>query len=117
MRAWNFSSSQHVESALKNSEQCLSKEGKKLDRENTPTKSSHRLELDASHELNPEEISHCQTLIGTLTCIVELGRIDVCVEASMMASCVALHRKGHVRKYASMFLVFRFTVMMGQHVD
>ena len=93
MHAQAFASSQHVESALKSSEYCISKEGKKLDGENTPTNSSHRPELDASHKLNPEEASHCQTLIYILRCVAELGRIDVCLEASMMASCVALPKK------------------------
>ena len=55
-----------------------------------------RPEVDASQELDSQQAAYYQSLIGTLRWIVELGRIDIATEASLLASCMALPRIGHL---------------------
>ena len=53
-------------------------------------------ELDVSRELNPDEASYYQTIIGVMRWMVELGRIDIGIEVSNLSSFLAYPRKGHV---------------------
>jgi hypothetical protein len=46
----------------------------------TPMQTSYRPELDVSPELEPNEASYYQLLIGVLRWMVELGRVDICLE-------------------------------------
>ena len=76
----------------------------------TPMRSMYRPELDISPELSTEESSYYQSLIGVLRWIVELGRIDICLEVSMMSSHLALPREDHLEQ------VFQiFTYLMKYH--
>ena len=93
--AWSFSSSQCVQTSVKNVEDHIKKRDWKLSNANTPISTTHRPESDASDELNSEDSSYYQSLIGTLRWMVELGRVDICLEVSMMSSHLALPREGH----------------------
>ena len=46
-----------------------------------------------------------QTLIGVLRWMVELGRVDITTEVSMVSSCLALPREGHLQ---ALFHLFRY---------
>ena len=99
-----FGSSQYVQAAVRNVETYLEKSGRSLPaKADTPLKSEYRTELDTSPELKPGEASYFQSLIGTATWIVELGRIDICCEVSMMSSHLALPRQGHLEQMFHMF--------------
>ena len=50
----------------------------------TPMKSNYRPEIDITKELGEDESSYYQSLIGVLRWIVELGRVDICCEVSML---------------------------------
>ena len=52
----------------------------------------YRPEIDISTELDAADASYYQSLIGVLRWIVELGRVDICCEVSMLSSCLALPR-------------------------
>ena len=93
--AWSFSSSQYVQAAVENVEKYLKGKGLCLPvKAPTPFNSGYRPEVDVSPELNATDAAYFQSLIGVLRWIVELGRVDVNTEASMLASCMALPRKG-----------------------
>ena len=95
--AWAFSSSQYVQNAVKNIEKYLKEKGLSLPKNaSAPFPNDYRPEIDISPELNPSEAAHYQSIIGILRWIVELGRADITLESSMMASCLALPRKGHL---------------------
>jgi hypothetical protein len=49
------------------------------------------------------DASYYHTLIGVLRWIVELGRIDIDVEVSMMSSHLALPREGHLKELYHIF--------------
>ena len=105
--AWSFSSSQFVQSAVKNVEEYIEKsENSHLkipSKAETPLTTSYRLELDVSPELTPRDSAYYQSLIGILRWIVELGRIDICLEVSMMSSNLAMPRKGHLNQVLHIF--------------
>ena len=103
-QAWAFSSSQYVQNAVKNIETYLKKQGKALPtKAPAPFSNDYRPELDVSPELTMSEAAHYQSLIGVLRWIVELGRADVTTEASMLASCLALPRQGHLQQLYNVF--------------
>ena len=100
VNAWAFSSSQYVQTAVKNVGAYLdsqdSKHWKMPNKADTPLTTTYRPELDVSRELNVDDAAYYQSLIGILRWIVELGRVDVCLEVSMMSSHLALPREGHL---------------------
>ena len=103
-KAWSFSSSQHVQASVKNVEDCVSKrDWKPPAKAETPLTTIHRPELDVSHESNSTDSSHCQSLIGILRWMVELGRVDMCPEVSVMSSHLALPREGHLQQPLHVF--------------
>ena len=59
---------------------------------------SYRPELDVTPELSDADASYYQSLIGILRWIVELGRVDICLEVSMMSLHLALPRIGHLHQ-------------------
>jgi hypothetical protein len=99
-KCWAFSSSQYVQAAVKNVEEYLSKRDdvnwKLPQKAETPLRTSYRPELDVSPELPPTDAAYFMSLIGMLRWIVELGRVDVCLECSMLSSHLALPREGHL---------------------
>ena len=59
--------------------------------------------MDISDELDEDEASYFQSLIGVFRWIVELGRVDICCELSMLSSHLALPRQGHLEEVLHMF--------------
>ena len=107
IECWAASSSQYVQAAAKNVEEYLGKDQnpkmKLPTRAETPLQSSYRPELDVSPELGPVEAAYYQSLIGILCWIIELGRVDICLEVSMMSSHHALPRVGHLQHLLQTF--------------
>ena len=69
----------------------------------TPLSTTYRPELDVSRELNVADAAYYQSLIGILRWIVEMGRVDVCLEVSMMSSHLELPREGHLEQVLHIF--------------
>ena len=85
-------------------EEYLHTKGIKLpSKAETPIRTSYRPEIDVSPELGPVDAAYYQSLIGILRWMVELGRIDICLETSMMSSHLALPREGHLDQVYHMF--------------
>ena len=99
VKAWAFGSAQYVKAAVSNVKEYLSKQGKSLPTKvKTPLSNGYRPEIDISEELDNEGASYYQSLIGILRWMVELGRVDICCEVSMMSSHLALPRQGHLNQ-------------------
>ena len=104
VEAHAYSASQYVQNAVKNVEEYLEKKGMKLKlNAKAPLMRDYRPELDVSTELDHEEASYYQSLIGILRWAVELGRIDITAEVSMMSSALALPRQGHLQQVFHIF--------------
>ena len=107
VNTWAFSSSQYVQTAVENVEAYLKSEDSKCwkmsNKADTPLTTTYSSELDVSRELNVADAAYYQSLIGILRWIVELGRVDVCLEVSMMSSHLALPREGHLEQVLLIF--------------
>ena len=107
-KCWAFGSSQYVQAAVKNVEEWLAKSDRKLPKKaEAPFKTGYRPEIDVSRELVGDEASYYQSLIGILRWIVELGRVDICLEVSLMSSHLALPREGHLEALFHIFAYLR----------
>ena len=53
--------------------------------------------------MNAVDAAYYQSLIGVVRWMVELGRVDICTEVSMLSSCLALPREGHLSQLFRMF--------------
>ena len=99
VQAWSLSPSKYVQEAVKNVEKYLDEKmgGRKLpNRFRGLWPSDYRPELDDSPELDPKMANYYQSLIGVLHWMVELGRVDIITEVSLLASHLALPREGHL---------------------
>ena len=86
-----------MQEAVKNVERKLHKMQARLPKRcDAPFKTGYRPETDVSDELNAQDTAYYQSCIGILRWVVELGRCDICAEVSIMASCLALPRVGHL---------------------
>ncbi|KAL7478074.1 hypothetical protein ACHAWX_000108, partial [Stephanocyclus meneghinianus] len=80
---------QHI--AVRNVEEYLQKKGEKLVvKAPTPLSNGYRPEIDLSPELEELDTAYYHSLIGVLRWIVEIGRVDISIEVSMMSSHLAL---------------------------
>ena len=104
-KAWAFSSSQYVQAAVKNVQAYLDKQDrwKMPSKAETPMVTSYRPELDVSPVLGPVDASYYMSLIGILRWICELGRVDICLEVSIMSSHMAMPREGHLEQLFHIF--------------
>ena len=106
-QAWSFSSSQYVQSAIKNVEEYVGRPTnshlKIPSKAETPLTMSHRPELDVLSEWTLRDSAYYQSLIRILRWVVELGQIDICLEVSMMSSHLAMPRKGHLDQVLHIF--------------
>ena len=111
VEALTFSSSQYVQEAVSNVEKFLQDlDGSMLSMIfNNPLSNGYRPELDISTELDGDNGDYYQSLIGILWWMVELGRIDICCEVSMMSSHLALPIEGHLAQ------VFHILAYLNKH--
>jgi hypothetical protein len=102
---WTMSSKSYLDKAIKNLKAKLKESGleynKKLSdpiyRPSQPfTTASYRPELDTSEECTDEQITLFQNLIGILRWAVELGRIDIGYEVSVLSRYLVSPRTGHL---------------------
>ncbi|KAL7460152.1 hypothetical protein ACHAXS_000616 [Conticribra weissflogii] len=78
--AWGLSPSKYVQEAIPPN----------------PFPTDYLPEPDTSPELPPEHTSYYQSLMGIYRWMIELGRVDICTEVSMLSSHMALPRQGHL---------------------
>ena len=79
-------------------------------RADNPLPIGYMPELDVSPVLKPNLASYYQSQIGVLRWMVELGRVDINTEVSMLSSHMAMPREGHLE---SIFHIFAF--LKGKH--
>ena len=109
VECWGLSSSKYVQEAVKNAEECCrANYGIGLPKKApTPYPKNYRPEIDLPDELIPTEASYFHSAIGILRWIVELGRIDIITEVSLLSSHLALPRRGHLEVVFRIFAYLR----------
>ena len=98
-QCWTMSSHEYVKAAIANVEATLNDSGQLLpSRCATPIQSNYRPELDTTPELKLKGMRYYQEQIGVLRWEVELGRIDIAMEISMLSTHLAAPREGHLQQ-------------------
>ncbi len=101
---WGFSSQQYIQEAIRTVEIELLKTNYVLSNiANTPMSSGYRPELDITPYLNDAQANWYQNMIGVLRWAIELGRIDIHIEVSMLASFLVQPREGHLDQCLHIF--------------
>lgn len=109
---WTMSSSRYVKDAVKTVKDRLKESGykfhKKLSDINYSPKqpfssTSYAAELDTSKECTDDEASLFQNMIGILRWAIELGRIDIAYEVSILSRYLAVPRTGHLLQCIHIF--------------
>ena len=105
VECWTMNSNDYVKAAITNVDKKLAEKGLRLQPKcPTPIASGYRLELDSSAELNDLDGRYYQELIGVLRWAgVELGRIGIHMEVSMVSTYLALPRTGHLEQVYHIF--------------
>jgi hypothetical protein len=103
-RCWTQSSDKYIEESVKTVQEFLKSKNRALStRLRTPMHSDYKSELDTSPELASEGHSYYQELIGILRWAVELGRMDILLEVSLMSTYLAAPREGHLEQVFHIF--------------
>ena len=100
--AWSMSSYEYVKSAINNLEQQLERDkapplktyGKRSGERPFPVQ--YRPEIDTTPELGDELANRYLQLIGVLRWAIELGRIDILTEVSVLSQHQCSPREGHL---------------------
>jgi len=92
MEYWLMTSQTYVRNAVNNVREMLQSEGYDLKTTaKTPFPSNYRPELDVSDELDADLCSRYSQLIGVLRWMIELGRIDIYYEVSVLSQYLHHH--------------------------
>ena len=86
---WTMTSS-NVEEQLKTHTQPLARAS------STPMAQSFILELDSSPELNSDDLTFNQEMIGVFGKVFEIERVDILTELSLLSPYQASTRQGHL---------------------
>ena len=101
---WYISAEKYVKAAVKNVEEKLAKAGERLPGKcRSPLPDKYQPGLDTSKELDAQGLQFYQEMIGVLRWACELGRIDILLETSIMSTCLACPRVGHLQQLYRMF--------------
>ena len=94
-----MTSRDYIKAAVENIEEQLKNKNDKLPNGAvTPIAQNYIPEQDISAELDPEGITMYQEIIGILRWAIEIGRVDILTEVSMMSSYQASPRQGHLEQ-------------------
>ena len=104
-QSWTISSKDYVKNALLHVEQIIFEKRKMkfYSRAVTPMQQSFIPELDNSAELDAENITLYQEMIGILRWAIELGRVDIHHKMSILSAYQASPREGHFEQLVHIF--------------
>jgi hypothetical protein len=96
--AWGMSSSKYFQAAVQNVQEYLKENGdRKLKKKaSAPFEMTYRADIDESTVLGPAMANYFQSQIGILRWYVELGRIDIITEVSIISTFLCMPREGHL---------------------
>jgi hypothetical protein len=98
---WSLLAEDHINCTVKDVETELEKVGKAwLTKVTTPTMADYHLELDQSKELWPDQAMYFACVIGVLRWCIELGRIDIIMEDSLLSRFLACPHEGTCSKHS-----------------
>ena len=103
-KCWSLSSDKYVNAAISNVDNSVKRKGRKVpNKVKNPMTSDFVPELDTSSELNKEDVTFYQELIGILRWATELGRADILYEVSILSQYQASPREWHLNELLHIF--------------
>ena len=99
-QCWTITSQDYIKAAVKNVEETMKRTGRRLPTSNidTPMNITYQPELDITEELNKNDVTYFQELIGVLRWATEIGRVDILLEVSLLSQYQASPREGHLEQ-------------------
>ena len=98
-QCWTMSSGKYCDAFINNVEEHLASKGLRLPSKcKTPFTSGYKPEIDTTGELKPDGVQWYQELIGSLRWEIEVGRVDILLETSLLSRYLALPREGHLEQ-------------------
>ncbi len=96
---WSITSLDYIKTAIKTVEEGLRHRAWKLPTKvATPMMTNYLPELDGTEELDADETQIFQEYMGMLQWAIELGRVDVLLEVSLLSQYQASPRQGHMEQ-------------------
>ena len=110
---WAMSADSHVKKALEVVQTKLKDDdvyfkGSKKAPEHPFSSQSYRPELDTTELCDDEQAQLYQSLIGIMTWLCEIGRIDILTEKSLLATYLASPRLGHLHQALHVFKYLKY---------
>ncbi len=101
---WSMNCTHYIKEATRCLELELSKNNMCLrGKPSTPMRANYRPELDVSPVLGPDQANYFASLIGVLPWAVELGRIDIHIDVSLLSSHLAQPCIGYLEQIFHIF--------------
>jgi hypothetical protein len=102
---WTITSQDYVKAAVQNVEEVIKQNGRRLPTSHidTPMNITYAPELDITEELNEDDTTYFQELIGVLRWATEIGRVDILLEVSLLSQYLANPREGHLEQALHIF--------------
>ena len=101
---WFMSSDTYCQAAVKNVSEVLEKKGIRLPYKcSIPFSNGYHPEVDTTPELKSDGVQYYQELVGVLRWAIEIGRVDILLEVSLLSSHLALSRQGHLEQVMHIF--------------
>jgi hypothetical protein len=97
--AWGMRSSNYVQSAVRNVKEYLAAlpgDQMLMKKASGPFAGGYKPDLDESPELDPTRANFYQSQIGIMRWCVELGRIDIITEVSMLSTYLCVPPEDHL---------------------
>ena len=109
LQCWTITSQDYVKAAVKNVEETIKKSGRRLPTSNidTPMNITFSPEMDVTEELNGDDTTYYQELIGVLRWATEIGRVDILLGVSLLSQYQASPREGHLEQLLHIFAFLR----------
>ena len=96
---WTIGSVDYINAAITTIGDAIEKKRWRLPtRAKTPMTASYYPELDTTPELEPDDITLYQEIIGMMRWATELGRVDILHEISLLSQYQASPREGHLEE-------------------
>ena len=103
VKIWYMSASDYIDAAVKTVQSNLPSGTKLRGKADRPYHQDYKPELDATPFLDEDGISQYQGYIGILRWLVEIGRVDIMTEVSLLSSYLVAPRDGHLHAALSIF--------------
>ena len=98
-QCWAMSSDKYCAALVSNVEDELQKKGLRLPSKcPAPFSHGYKPEMDCTAELKAAGIQRFQEIVGSLRWAIEIGRVDILLETSLLSKHLALPREGHLEQ-------------------